>query len=88
MITCPFDDMKTFMPQANYARAHGLMGYMATTWYLREQKLQDVLVASANAAWTEKATNVNYHDATYYWRQTGWDAGVKEYKDIGFTQKR
>ena len=88
VITCPFDDMKTFMPQANYARAHGLMGYMATTWYLREQKLQDVLVASANAAWTDKATNVNYHDATYYWRQTGWDAGVKEYKDTGFTQKR
>lgn len=85
VITCTFDDVPSFMPQANYARKAGLLGMLETTWYARGQNLQLKLVAAANAAWSEKATPVNYHDATYYWRQTGWDSGVSDYGDTGFT---
>jgi hypothetical protein len=85
VLTCTFDDVPSFMPQANYARKAGILGLLETTWYARGQNLQMKLVAAANAAWSEKATPVNYHDATYYWRQMGWDSGVSDYADTGFT---
>jgi hypothetical protein len=85
VLTCTFDDVPSFMPQANYARKAGLLGLLETTWYARGLNLQLKLVAAANAAWSEKSTPVNYHDVTFYWRQTGWDAGVADYADTGFT---
>jgi len=85
VLTCTFDDVPSFMPQANYARKVGLLGMLETTWYARGQNLQLKLVAAANAAWSEKPTPVNYHDVSYYWRQVGWDAGVREFADTGFT---
>ena len=85
VVTCPFQDVASFQLQANYVRKNGLMGFMETTWYSRGRKLQDDLVAAANAAWTEKPTAVNYHDTIYYWRQVGWDAGMKDPKDVGYT---
>ena len=88
VVTCTFQDAASFMLQANYVRKAGLMGYMESTWYSRGRKLQEDLIAAANAAWGEKPLSANYHDATYYWRQVGWDSGMKDPKDVGFTREK
>ena len=93
VLTCPWRNEKGIMAQGAYARKHGLFGMLETVWHhYSGTEFQRMMEAASNAAWGDGKRHVEFWTQPglfhTFWRQVGWDMGIKDHNETGFFGKQ
>ena len=87
VLTCPWENGVTATEaMAKALRTAGGLGLLGTTWHhAYRNMIGRQFVASAAAAW---GTSADSYDFDGHWRQMGWDTGIGNYGDCGYTTEQ
>lgn len=90
VLACPWKDLSSIFGQGREAVRQG-WGFLGTSWHmLTGTNYSSLFAASASAAWgTESSVNPSGPEPAWfgtYWRQMGWDMGVKTYRGCGLSE--
>ena len=93
VLTCPWRNEKGIMAQGAYARKHGMFGMLETVWHhYSGTEFQRMMEAASNAAWGDGKRHVEFWTQPglfhTFWRQVGWDMGIKDHDETGFFGKQ
>ena len=93
-LTCPLLNPSGIAAQGKYAREHGLLGYLGTTWAeMYGRNYPEVMLSGAAAAWgAPRAPTWLNQDMTspcnYHLRQVGHDMGLRNRLYTGFDKEQ
>ncbi|MBO7721753.1 MAG: glycoside hydrolase family 3 C-terminal domain-containing protein [Kiritimatiellae bacterium] len=93
VLTCPWRLEKGIVAQGAYARRHGMFGMLQTVWHhYRGTEFQRMMESASHSAWGDGGRLVEpwmqpapFHT---FWRQVGWDMGIKDHDETGFFGKQ
>lgn len=84
VVSSPWQSVAGTEAQGKAAREIGMFGILGTTWHhLYKRSMDRMFIPCAAAAWGDGKANFSaYPD---HLRQMGWDTGVTDYRDCGYT---
>jgi len=91
VLACPWKETTGILGQGREAARQGWLGFLGTSWHmLTGTNYSRLFAASAFAAWgTEPTVDLAEPEPAWfgtYWRQVGWDMGVRNYRDCGLSE--
>jgi hypothetical protein len=95
VLTCPWRNDKGIEMQTRYAREHGMFGVLETVWHhYRGHEFARMVGSAACGAWGHGRTALGPGRGqggprfATFWRQCGWDMGIKDYAETGFYDRQ
>lgn len=86
VLSCTWEDTKGIYAQAGFVRKHKMGGLLETTWHhFYGEKMEKMMVASANAAWGYPARGSAFG---HHLRQVGWDVPLTNLRETGILSEQ